>query len=131
MPDLPGFTRLKEILGPGIYALSYKGEIVYIGKSNHILRRVYEHRSAYYLSKQRRARTYPPKKVMLFDDFSIKACRVEDLDKLERELIAKYRPKYNDLLRSKITKPIELVIQGVALCFNESKPAATTISRRL
>lgn len=66
--------------GPAVYFL-YKGdEIVYVGQTNNLLRRVASH----FGFKD-------------FDHFSYIACRKEELTELERRAILKYRPKLNSL----------------------------------
>lgn len=117
MPAFDGFISAGATLGSGVYLLVHKGDVVYVGKSNHLLRRWYEHRSAYYLSRQKRAQR-PQKKAMLFDDIHYQPCGLKELDALERELIAKYRPRYNEkhnASRGSVVIPVDFILQGVVL----------------
>lgn len=68
----------------GLYALCKYGEIVYIGQSNNILRRIGEHAGC---------------KEKEFDSFMYIRCDdKKERDKLERHWIEKFQPKYNSQL---------------------------------
>jgi excinuclease UvrABC nuclease subunit len=125
-----GFVSAGATLSAGVYLLVHKGDVVYVGKSNHLLRRWYEHRSAYYLSRQKRMQR-PQKKAMLFDDIHYQSCGLKELDALERELIAKYRPRYNEkhnATRGSVVIPVDFVLQGVVL---NRRPVAQAFQRRV
>ena len=61
----------------GIYFLIHKNEIIYIGKSIHIFRRITQH----YLNKKE------------FDAFFYFKCNIDDMDALEKFYIKKFKPK--------------------------------------
>lgn len=91
---------VSALLGPGIYALVVKGEIIYVGKAKKLLQRIYTHRSNY---KRYRAGGGPTwGKAIYFTHVWIHPCKESDLDRIERAMIAKYLPKENVLL---IPKP--------------------------
>lgn len=70
-------TRPEKI--EGIYFLFYKNEIIYIGKSINIYKRIYAHKM----------------KGVCFDSFSFLKIEIEQLLTMEREYIKKYNPKNN------------------------------------
>lgn len=122
--QLEAFVDVSTILRAGVYALCAKGKVLYVGKSRAMLGRIYTHRNLW-LSK-RKGRKIPewltPVKGIHFDEVHIRPCMLEDLDTLECQMIDKYKPKLNELLKTqeKITAPISVVINGVALTLNET-----------
>jgi hypothetical protein len=90
------FVRLKEVLAPvGVYVLYWQGKVVYVGKSLNIFGRL----STHFVQMRRRlngaapyAQHQPP---ILFDDVGVKWCTVEEINRVEIGLIARYRPRYN------------------------------------
>ena len=61
----------------GVYFLIYKDEIVYIGQSKNIYKRIFDHK-------------------IKFDSIAIIKCKgVFALKELEREYLIKFKPKYN------------------------------------
>lgn len=97
-----GSVEISAILGPGIYALCRGGEIVYIGKAKLLVQRLY---NQWNLMQRRKAGRPLPKtgafsrvKAVVFNGIKVWPCQLSDLDRLEREMIAKHRPKYNILL---------------------------------
>lgn len=70
-------TRPEKI--EGVYFLFYKNEIIYIGKSINIYKRIYAHKM----------------KGVCFDSFSFLKIEIEHLLTMEREYIKKYKPKNN------------------------------------
>lgn len=92
--DLPGdMTEAEGILGPGVYALVWCGEVVYVGKATQVLQRINSHRTA--LLNERKRKT--TRKAIPFSTFWFKPCAHSDLDRLEQELITKWQPKFNKL----------------------------------
>lgn len=83
------------ILGPGVYALWFSGEVVYVGKAKQMLTRLNRHRQTLMATRKRGA---PPKgwdRAVPFSDITIYPCAETDMDRLEAQLIAKFRPRYN------------------------------------
>jgi excinuclease UvrABC nuclease subunit len=111
---LEGFLNLSAVLQPGIYALVYRREVVYVGKSNQMLRRVYEHRNNRMKWLQREP-GWTKLKSIPFDDVFVMPVEETRLDEVEREMIAKYRPKYNVLLVPKVAQLPPLTINGVII----------------
>lgn len=89
-------TDISAILGPGIYALCFCDEVVYIGQAKRMLARIYTHRN---LCERKRSgkklETYLKVKIVTFSKVYIRPCAYEDMDRIEKEMILKYRPKYN------------------------------------
>jgi predicted small metal-binding protein len=87
---------VEDYLVRGIYFLYYKGNIVYIGKSDdNVFERISEHF----------------KSIKEFDEFSFKEYNVskKQLDEMEKRLINKFKPKYNNThIKNKINKPLIL-----------------------
>jgi excinuclease UvrABC nuclease subunit len=115
---LDGFTDVSTVLSAGIYVLAWRGAVVYVGQSKSMYVRIYSHRKMYADSRKGKKAEYPvwlsPKvKGMLFDEVHVRQCALEELDSLERELIARYRPRYNQ-----VHKPAESVATEVALVIN-------------
>lgn len=92
---LDGFTDVSTILAAGVYALVYNGEVVYVGKSKSMLGRVYTHAKMWRDKRGGKVPSWLPVKGVLFNAIHIRPCRVEDLDRIEREMIELYKPKYN------------------------------------
>lgn len=92
------FVELSKVLGPGVYALMYGPRLKYIGKAKRLLHRIYSHKILYdRLRKGGRAPLNGPAgvKVIQFDRVMIRPCSLGELERLERELIAKYSPPNN------------------------------------
>lgn len=93
--DLFGFFDASDMLKAGVYALVYRGEVVYIGKSKSMLGRVYTHRQVWRSRKGGKVPSWLPVKGILFDEVHIRPCRLEQLDTLEAEMIKLYKPRGN------------------------------------
>ena len=89
-------VRLREVLAPvGVYVLYWRGKAVFVGKSINLFGRLATH-----LQQLRRAREgksiYSGKgPVIEFDDCAVQWCGVEDLNRIERELIQRLQPEHN------------------------------------
>lgn len=94
---------LTAYFGPGVYVLGDRDVVVYAGKAKRLITRLYTHRAVL----ERYRRTGQKKdfltRVIPFTQAVGCPCREDELDKLERELIALYRPKYNTNLVPKIS----------------------------
>lgn len=82
---------LTALLRPAVYVLLVKGAIVYVGQSKCPLVRIYTHRAM----AGRKAPKWLRSRGIVFDGVKLLPTRIEDLDRVERELIAHYRPKFN------------------------------------
>lgn len=118
--QIPGFTNISDALCAGIYMLVAKERVIYIGKSRKMISRIDTHRRIY-KDKRSAKLSWLTENLnipgVLFDEVHIMRCRVEDLDRLERELIDVYRPPLNKNLQRSgtIRAPISLLIGGHTL----------------
>ena len=132
--NLPGFVDLSAILGSGIYALSDRGEVVYIGKSKALIKRIYAHVYAYSSKGSGRfLRTVRGIKAMRFDCVMVYPCAVSDLDRMERAMIAKYKPRYNEkfIPAPAAVLPLEGTIKGMRIRFGVEEGKAEAVPRRV
>ena len=110
---LEGFTHSGNLLQAGVYALVWREEVVYVGKASNLLRRIYQHQN----NRERWANKSPgwaKVKAIPFDDFWVRLVLRGRLDVVEREMIARYRPRYNDQLVPKVPLP-PMMINGVQI----------------
>ena len=123
--QLDGFHDITPILRCGVYALIKRGVIVYVGKSKSLYARIYTHK--HFGNRAAKGKAIPswlPVKGIQFDEVHIRSCSLEALDALEREMIDRYRPRYNIAMKNNLAaRPaFPLTIRGVALTLNESPP---------
>ena len=124
---LEGAKRGGDLLGAGVYALLYAEEVIYIGKATKLVTRIYSHRNVW--ERFKKGIKLPPNvRPMLFSDFHYWPCQEFALDKLERELIAKYMPKHNRLLKPSVALT-GLVVNGVVLGMASSAHPADFVRR--
>lgn len=119
--NLLGFQDASVILGGGVYALCYRGTVVYIGQSKACIQRIATHRA------QRGRKTMPwlPVKGITFDEIHILPCKPEDRDRIEREMIIRYRPKHNIVhkpSRPVPHSPLTIEINGRPFVFSPPEP---------
>ena len=117
---IPGFTDLSSVMGPGVYALCRFREVVYIGKAKVVLDRIAAHRNA--LERKRKGKQVF---AVPFNKVLVMPCKFSDLDRLEREMIARYKPRYNERLMPK-EKPVNLIPLRELL----GRPAVVSFDRR-
>lgn len=99
---MEGFVDVSAVLRQVVYILLHQGTVIYVGKAKVGLGRLYSHRVAWG-SKSRKPRTGAiPAKGMLFDQIMVRPCMSVEVDALEAEMIARYRPRYNTQLKSSI-----------------------------
>ena len=111
--QLDGAKRGGDILGAGVYALIYAEDVVYVGKAKKLLTRIYSHRNVW--ERHKKGVKLPTNvRPILFSDFWFWCCGEFDLDRLEREKIAQYRPKHNTLLKPKVSLS-GFVVNGVII----------------
>lgn len=107
--------------------------MVYIGKSKKLYARIYAHK--YHASKRTDRFMYGKYgiKRITFDEVHIHPCAIEELDKLERKLIAKYHPRDNDLLvpASGVIAPITIRTKGYSFTINAPVKHVEKLERRL
>jgi excinuclease UvrABC nuclease subunit len=122
---LDGFTDITPILRCGVYALCKRGVVIYVGKSKSIYARVYTHR--HFANRAAKGKAIPdwlPVKGIQFDEVHIRPCTLEALDRLEAEMIDRYRPRYNQSMKNNLAPraPFPLTIGGTTITLNESPP---------
>ena len=132
---LEGFFECSALLGAGVYLLCRKGEVVYVGQSNRAYARIYAHKNAWRSVRVARflKRRHGIDRIH-FDAVYVRPCAVSDLDRIERELIEKYLPRYNIKLvpPAMETKVVHLTIRGVKLAINAStKSNGMEVERRI
>lgn len=124
MLALDGFIEVSPLLTCGVYALAKEGVVIYVGQSKKMLARIAAHRSNWG-RKSTPAWMPASYRGMLFDQIFIRPCRVEDLDRLEAQMINLYKPRYN--VRIKTPHPIasefSIRIGGFTLPINRPTPA--------
>ena len=104
--ELPGFVNVSQVLRSGIYALVYRGEVVYIGQSRAMIVRVYSHRS----NARRATPAWMPIKGVVFDEVHVMPCPLDKLDELEYDLINLYKPRGNTNLKHRLPSTREVTL---------------------
>lgn len=116
--ELKGFVEVSPILRSGVYALVREGAVVYVGQSKNMLSRVSAHRSNW---GRKSTPAWMPASIrgMLFDQVFIQPCPVDRLDRLEAEMILRYRPRYNIRIKPPTpVGPFTIHVGGIALGIN-------------
>lgn len=121
--QIEGFMEISEALKCGVYVLVSRGAVVYVGKSKCMLVRIYSHRNA--KSKRGTLPSWFPVKGIAFDEIHICPCHPDLIDKLEYDMINRYKPRFNDRLKNSlpISAPFTLKIGELAIAVK----AGTTI----
>lgn len=120
-----GFDDVSKTLRCGVYILVARGQVIYIGKAKSMLARLNTHRRKWAdKRKGNKLADFIPIPGLLFDEVHIRPCTIETIDALEREMIDRYKPKYNIKLQTRtISAPIRLVVGGRELMLNTPPPA--------
>lgn len=129
---LDGFVDVSQMLRSGVYALGYRGKVVYVGQSKCMLVRVYSHRNA--RSKKGRLPSFYPVKGIVYDEIHVMPVHPDRLDEVEREMINRFKPKFNTQIKNTlpVDVPINLTIGGIALTVNcGSHPTGPKVERRI
>lgn len=117
---LDGFDDVSVILSPGVYALVKQGIVIYVGKSRSMYSRIYTHRTT--ANRAKKGKDIPswlPVKGFVFDQVFVRKCRLEELDDLEAQMINRYKPRYNESLKTSLRPTaIPLTVAGVPLVLN-------------
>lgn len=127
---LDGFIEVTPILRCGVYALVREGAVVYVGQSKRMLSRIEAHRSQW--ARSTKAPDWLPIKGILFDQCFVMPCRVEDMDRLERQLIDLYKPRFNVKLKAPTptTTAMYLHHKGLRIPLNH-RPQPQAFERRI
>lgn len=131
--QLEGFTDVSASLKSGVYALVAKGQVIYVGKSKAMIARIAAHRQAWIAKRKGKAGWISDTlgiPAVLCDEIHILPCPPHALDALEAEMINRYKPKLNVLLKTtaKVSIPATITIAGKALAL---RPAMPLIERRI
>lgn len=105
-----GFLSCPSLTCPGVYALLRGDEVIYIGKAKVLLQRLYAHWNM--ADRIRRGKMVSDRtniKHIVFTGFKVYPCLYSDLDRVEKQMIAKYRPRYNHRLVPKGKSTLEQV----------------------
>lgn len=118
-----GFETLPSACAPsGVYALCGAGEVLYVGQAKNVYQRLTVHwnarrapaRNKLYASLTFLTPADPRVNVIPYDRVLVKWVPVDDLNRIERELILRLRPKYNIQLREPLPKVnVDLVSLGL------------------
>jgi hypothetical protein len=97
-----GFIEMSRVREPvGVYVLIDRGTVVYVGQSTNIYARLARHSTNAKPQRVPRLVSPPPDvrlaKSMVFDRVAVRWCSRGELDRIEIELIDRFRPKYNKL----------------------------------
>jgi hypothetical protein len=127
------------LLGPCVYALTLRGEIVYVGQSRKALSRLYTHASTYQAKlKGRPQLPWRARQARKFDGILLWPCPIVMLSAMEKDLIAHYRPKHNIHFaqaraaydqrfevddRGIVQSPIVLLVNGHRITLNQPQEA--------
>lgn len=94
------FKTMGPVFGPGIYALCRGDTILYIGRATTLIIRIYAHWNS--MDRVKRGKEVPKgTKGIIFTSAKVFACPVSELDRVESEMIARFKPKYNLLKQPK------------------------------
>lgn len=119
MLALEGFSDVSTLLRSGIYVLAKRGTVIYVGKSKSLYARIYAHRNlANRAARGQRPPAWFPAslKGIVFDQVFIRYVHIDDLDRVEAEMINLYKPKFNISLKSNLRPALPpLTIDGVVL----------------
>jgi hypothetical protein len=96
-----GFVNLPGVGTAAIYVLVWGERIVYVGQSTNVFARICSHRNRL-LRYKKGKKSYNRNdwdRVIHFDRVWVRFCAKDELDYLELEMIRKYNPEVNILLR--------------------------------
>lgn len=111
--QVEGFIDVSAMLRSGVYLLLHQGAVVYVGKSQVMLGRVYSHRVAWGRKSRTRQTALIPPKGILFDQVLVKPCALHLIDELEALLIKTHSPRYNTQLKSSIPPELAFLIKRI------------------
>lgn len=82
----------------GVYALTLHGEIIYVGKAKVVIQRIYAHWNAMCRLRSGKPPFERGPQAFVFTGMKLCPCSNYDLDRIEKQMIARYRPKHNTRL---------------------------------
>jgi excinuclease UvrABC nuclease subunit len=126
MLTVEGFSDGSALLNAGVYLLAWQGAVVYVGKSQMMLGRIYSHRVAWGRKSRLRKTALIPPKGILFDQVLYRRCPLHLVDELEAKLIAQYHPRYNTQLKASIPPELAMLVKHIV----PALAAAPRVDRR-
>lgn len=122
---------VSAMLGPGVYALRAKGVVIYIGQAKRLYSRVYAHRYNWAAKQKGRNQDWLGIRGFAFDEVLVFPCPLHRLAGLEREMIARYQPRYNITMRNaRSTEEFTIKVAGKEIVVN-AKPKTIGLERRV
>lgn len=122
-----GFVDVTAIRRPGVYMLLWRGEVVYVGQAVKLHSRVSNHIHG----QAKRKMTFNGRSIRgtAFDQVLVMPLALSDLDRVERELIERYIPKYN-IRHKPLPEDIAALVSSLIVATAPAQPQAF-IRRRL
>lgn len=121
-----GFGTQLECRCVAIYALISRGEVVYVGQSKNVYHRLGQH-----FTTRRRNRggngstkigsTYANVVLFDFDEVLLRYCYLDELDRIELDVIERYRPRFNVAIRPVMPAGIKLNLHDIPELWKLSK----------
>ena len=128
-----GFDELPRVMAPSaVYVLLWEGRVVYVGQSKNVYARVATHYQAVVRARKGlRPGLSPSVEAFRFDKVMIRWCPKSELDRLETELIDRFRPEHNVIVRRVLPK-LSFDVLGLAdeLGFGWKKLETSTMPMR-
>lgn len=119
LPDggaMSGFLNFSGGLRCGVYALTYRGRVVYVGKATRPFQRIAQHQSR--LDRRRKGKDIP---AILFDGVILHSCMLAELDRIEKAMIEQYKPRYNQKLNQN-SREVRLRVNGFEVILGAGRP---------
>ena len=91
MPDLDGFIDITPVLKLGIYVLIHQSRVVFIGKANLPLAKIWAHRDL----SSRKSPDWLPIKGITYDKVLVRPAHPDRIDRELAALIAIHQPRHN------------------------------------
>jgi len=96
---LEDFADISEVLGCGVFALAYRGQIVFVGKSTRgMLAKIANYRA-------KDLPSWFPR--VTFDQVFIRYVHPDQIDSVYAKLLAEHRPKHNRDILPALSQPME------------------------
>lgn len=124
------FVDISAVLRCGVYALVYRGTVVYVGKSKVMVTRISTHRSAWG-RKNVRPPGRQPIRGILFDGVWVMPVAEDRLDEVEREMINRYKPRYNTRLVSATPPDLAEILRTLIPMLPPDRDPEPRIRRRI
>ena len=126
-----GFDYLPGITAPSaVYALVDRGVVIYVGQAKNVYQRLTTHMNAKRRGGKKGKTTWGPRdingKPFSFDAVLVKWTPMAELDRVERELILRLRPKYNERVIAPIPR-VRVDLLGLGLM---ARRAPSEVRRR-